>query len=384
VSALRIAGFLAIGGLVAYGVFNYALPYLNASHLLGAGGLLAPSSSVVALADGEVRLNGIVVAREVVISSKVPGRIEDLPFEEGSWVERDTVIARLDRREFESENRFDEAMVAQSTARLDQTAESMQLERERVKSQVAKASAQLEVAESERLRAEAESAQSRSELAQALRLSEAGILARADLERRQTAVAAAEALVRSLQDKCRAARAELELHRSSERQVSVAAAEVEQAKAQIDQAKAQLERSRVRLSESVIRAPVSGMIAVRVAAPGEIINAGSPILTIVNLDDIWARANVEESLVSRIAVGDPLKVTLASGIQLSGSIISVAPEADFATQRDVDRVKRDVRTFAIRVRLPNPERRVHPGMTAYVSLPAAKGSSSSVTVSEAR
>jgi hypothetical protein len=51
----------------------------------------------------------------------------------------------------------------------------------------------------------------------------------------------------------------------------------------------------------------------------------------------------------------------------------VAPEAGFATQRDVSRARRDIRTFNIRVALPNEDRRLHPGMTAFVLLPQSDG-----------
>jgi hypothetical protein len=51
----------------------------------------------------------------------------------------------------------------------------------------------------------------------------------------------------------------------------------------------------------------------------------------------------------------------------------ISPEAEFATQRDVNRIKRDVRTFGFKVRVDNPDRKVHPGMTAYVFLPPDNG-----------
>jgi HlyD family secretion protein len=55
---------------------------------------------------------------------------------------------------------------------------------------------------------------------------------------------------------------------------------------------------------------------------------------------------------------------------LSGPVIYKAVEADFATQRDVSRIKRDIKTVAIRVRVPNPQGQLPLGMTAWVMLPA--------------
>ena len=54
---------------------------------------------------------------------------------------------------------------------------------------------------------------------------------------------------------------------------------------------------------------------------------------------------------------------------MTGPVIYKAVEADFATQRDVSRTKRDIKTFEIRIRLDNRDRHLAPGMTAYVLLP---------------
>src|SRR5260370_40934168 len=64
-----------------------------------------------------------------------------------------------------------------------------------------------------------------------------------------------------------------------------------------------------------------------------------------------------------------MKVQLPSGNTLEGTVIFKGVENDFATQRDVSRTKRDIKTFAIKVAVPNPGRRIISGMTATVLLP---------------
>lgn len=78
---------------------------------------------------------------------------------------------------------------------------------------------------------------------------------------------------------------------------------------------------------------------------------------------------MEESYISRLALGDKLEVRLPSGELLSGKLFFKGVESDFATQRDVSRVKRDVKAFSIKVRVDNPGRRLSTGMTAEVILP---------------
>ncbi|MGH9567404.1 MAG: hypothetical protein ACRD4I_15590, partial [Candidatus Angelobacter sp.] len=67
-----------------------------------------------------------------------------------------------------------------------------------------------------------------------------------------------------------------------------------------------------------------------------------------------------------IGLGDTLRVRLPGGTETSGKVFFKSPEADFATQRDVSRRKRDIRTIVLKVRLANLKGDYVPGMTADV------------------
>ena len=138
---------------------------------------------------------------------------------------------------------------------------------------------------------------------------------------------------------------------------------------QRDAAAAQRKRADVRLAYSEVRAPVDGIVDVRVAREGEVINPGQAIVTLINPDDLWVRADIEETYIDRIRLGDELKVRLPSGEERVGTVFYRAMDGSFATQRDVSRTKRDIRTFEIRLRLDNKDRRLAVGMTTYVELP---------------
>jgi len=90
---------------------------------------------------------------------------------------------------------------------------------------------------------------------------------------------------------------------------------------------------------------------------------------VVDVDHLWVRADVEETYIDSIQFGQKLRVQLPSGNLLEGSVFFKGVENDFATQRDVSRTKRDIKTFAIKVAVPNPEHRLFTGMTATVLLP---------------
>jgi HlyD family secretion protein len=78
---------------------------------------------------------------------------------------------------------------------------------------------------------------------------------------------------------------------------------------------------------------------------------------------------VEESYADQITFGQKLKVRLPSGNEIEGTVFFKGVENTFATQRDVSRTKRDIKTFSIKVSIANPDRKLFAGMTAYVLLP---------------
>jgi HlyD family secretion protein len=100
-----------------------------------------------------------------------------------------------------------------------------------------------------------------------------------------------------------------------------------------------------------------------------VVNIGQPILTVINPDDLWVRADVEETYIERIRLGDKLKVRFPSGEERMGTVFFRGVDAGYATQRDVSRTKRDIKTFEIRLRVDNRDRRLWPGLTAFVILP---------------
>jgi HlyD family secretion protein len=141
------------------------------------------------------------------------------------------------------------------------------------------------------------------------------------------------------------------------------------AHAQQDAAAAQTTKADVRLGYAELRAPMAGIVDVRAVREGEVVGAGQPVLTLINPDSLWVRADVEESYVDRARLGDTLMVRFPSGETRRGVVFFRGVDADFATQRDVSRTKRDIKTFEIRLHVDNGDRRLAVGMTAYVLLP---------------
>jgi HlyD family secretion protein len=193
--------------------------------------------------------------------------------------------------------------------------------------------------------------------------------AEAAVEAIRRSVAAAEAGVEAVERSVAAAQAALADAQQQGRQVGVQQRQTDALRAAEAQAEANAAAATARFGQTRIFAPASGIVTLRAARQGEVVSPGSPIVTLFDLSSTWVVADVEETYADLIAMGETLRVRLPSGAETSGPVIYKAVEADFATQRDVSRTKRDIKTVAIRVRVSNPEGRLALGMTAWVMLP---------------
>jgi HlyD family secretion protein len=115
-------------------------------------------------------------------------------------------------------------------------------------------------------------------------------------------------------------------------------------------------------------APVDGVVDVQPSREGEVVTSGQTILTLINPDDLWVRADIEETYVDRVKMGDTLTVRLPSGEERQATVFYRRADASYATQRDVSRTKRDIKTFETRLRIDNKDRKLAVGMTVYVML----------------
>mgnify|MGYP003693990753 CR=1 FL=1 len=127
-------------------------------------------------------------------------------------------------------------------------------------------------------------------------------------------------------------------------------------------AAAQRAKAGVRLAYSELHAPLDGIVDVIAARLGEVVTPGQPVVTLINPDDLWVRANVEETLHrSR----PRRRQAAASGCHRAtcerARCSIAASKPSFATQRDVSRTKRDIKTFEIRLRVDNRDRRLAVG-----------------------
>lgn len=257
----------------------------------------------------EIVLTGVVTTDEVIVSPEISGRLEQLYVDVGDTVSNGQLLARLQPEQWRADVAFYSSSEASSTAALVQ--------------------------------------------------------AQADLENSRLNFDRMQGLysnnVESVQN--------FDAARTT---YDAAKARVDAAEKQIQAAAAQHEKAKVYLAYTKILSPTNGIVNTRAALQGEVVNIGQAIVTLINQDNLWVRADVEETYIDRIRLGDKFQVRLPSGATREGTVFFRGVDADYATQRDVSRTKRDIKTFEIRLRCDNSDRALAVGMTAYVDAPLNK------------
>ena len=314
-------------------------------------------------------LIGVVDANQVIVSSKVMGRIEKLYVDEGTKVKAGDLIAEIDSGELEAQKDAAEATIKA----YDSQVASMQATEAQTlgetNSGVVNAQARLAAAKATLAQAKADLVRIQSDSQRTVELAKAGVESDQDRVRAEAQLDAQQAVVDSAQKNVLAAQADLETANAKLHQQRAASSNVAMDEAQVANARAQLSEAETRLGYTKIYAPVTGTVSVRATRQGEVVNIGEPIVTIIDFGDTWVRAEAPETEARFVADGDKLKVRLPAGKPIEGTVIFKAVESDFATQRDVSRRKRDIKTIGLKLKVDNPDGSLVPGMTAEVLLP---------------
>jgi HlyD family secretion protein len=322
---------------------------------------------------GDLLMIGTVDANEVIVSAKIPGRIQTLTVDEGQDVKAGELIASIESNDLHAAQQAAEATAASQKFKLGETVETERQTRGETGSATVSAAAQLSSAKATQAQAQANYEHQQADTSRTLALAQQGISSQQAKDEAATSLAAAKAAVDAARENVAAAEAALRQARAHELLTNVAASTVDQTRDEVANAQALADQAKVELGYSQVFAPVSGKVNVRAARQGEVVAAGAPIVTLMDLSQTWVYAPLPETQADAVQLGDSLRVEMPSGATVWGKVISKASVADFATQRDINGgPKRDIETVQIKLLIDNPGERFVPGMTADVYVPKAK------------
>jgi HlyD family secretion protein len=354
------------------------------------GRLLFPSAEP----EGIVTLSGRIEGDQSKIGPRTGGRIVEIAVREGDTVQADQVIASLDDEQVRAREAAARAALAQAEARAtsarDQVAvlEAQLLQTElRTTQSRADADGRVRQAESDLAAAEAQLAQQRAlyelalfdknaytRLAKTGAVSERqGLQAASAADQQALAVAAAERRVNASRGALATARANLANPdiRAAEtaavrRQIAQQRAEVASAEAQIALARAQLAEAEANRHDLTIRAPIAGTVVTRAAEPGEIVAAGTPIVTLVDLASVYLRGYVPEGRIGLVRAGQSARVYLDSSPDepIEAVVSRIDPQATFTPENTYFRDDRVKQVVGVKLQLKGATGFAKPGMPA--------------------
>lgn len=263
--------------------------------LVGVGGWWwFASSGKVSTDDARVKNNMINV------STKVPGQIEEVAVNEGDYVENGQVIAKLDSASLQIQVEQAQASLASAQAKLASLQEGNRHQQvAQSKAAVEQAAANLDNAGKNYERIE--------------NLYDGGAISAQQRDAAQTALKVAQA-----QYDTAAEGLSLMNEGATEQDIKFA-------ESQVSQAAAQLKSAQLQLENSVIKAPVSGVVAKKAVDPGEMVAVGQNLFSITNPADAWVEANIEETDIGKIQLGQRVDFTVDAypGKKFKGEVAEV-------------------------------------------------------------
>jgi HlyD family secretion protein len=298
----------------------------------------------------QLTLSGNIEAHESLVGFKVPGRIVELPVEEGQQVEQGALLARLDSADYKQRVTVDEATLRVRESNLALTLAGTRQQ-------------EVKAAQQTMIDAEADLNEKQIDNERAQKLFAKDEVSAQERDLAATALKRAEAIFRASQQRYNEA-----VEGSRKEDITIS-------RANLNQAGADLGLSQVNLSYTILRAPFAGVVTVRQAELGEVVSPGSPVVTLSDLDHIWLRAYVAETDLGRIHWGQEATVTTDTypGKQYHGRISFISPDAEF-TPKSVQTYKERVTlVYRIKIDIDNPKHELKPGMPADTSIDLVSG-----------
>jgi HlyD family secretion protein len=370
-----VAAGLLVAGLAAIGVWRMFL-------------------SGPAVPPGVIGVSGRIEGDDSAIAAKTAGRIREIGVREGDRVEAGQVIATLDDQQVRAREQQAEAAVRQAEARVELAQHQITVLNEQLRQseigvdqaradaegRVSEAEAKLAAAEAQLAQANASHAQARWDREAFARLYKQELIpeqqarqAESNEEAQAALVTASRRQVEAARGAVTAARANLSNPAIRTAQVAAVRGQILQARADIaaatadaQRARAQLDEARANRSDLQVIAPFSGTVVTRTAEPGEVIVAGTPIITLLNLAEVYLRAFVPEGQIGRVRIGQPARVYLDSAPKtpIEAVVSRIDPEASFTPENTYFREDRVKQVVGVKLQLKGAVGFAKPGMPA--------------------
>lgn len=291
--------------------------------------------------EGKLGVSGTIEVTEAAVGFRIPGLVTSRVVSEGDRVQAGQTVATMDQTELERELKLRQSEQAAAQALLAELENGSRIEdvnaaKERVHT----------------LRADLERVTGDFERGKTLL--EKDVISRQEFDHLDAAKRMAES---------RLAEAKQALKRL---QNGPRKEQVEQARARLQAAGEAVALVQVRLGYATLLSPLSGMVLTDSVEPGEVVNAGTPVVTVADLEHVWFKAFVGEPDLGKIRLGQQVDITTDSWPDrtFTGTITTISNEAEFTPRMVQTQRERVKLVYRIKVTIDNPDLALKPGMPA--------------------
>jgi HlyD family secretion protein len=341
-----------------------------------------------------VALSGRIEGDDSAVASKTTGRIIEIHVREGDEVKAGDVIAVLDDAQVRAREQQAEAALTVANAKtksaqaqlavlqeqLNQNQLSAGQSKEDAAGRVRQADADLSAAEADLAQQEASLKLAQFDKDAYTRLAQTGAVSErqgkqsvSTADQQEAAVAAAKRRVEAARGALTTARANLANPSIRESQVAGVRQQMLQQNAEVasnvaasEQAKYELDEAQANRQDLIIRAPFAGTVITRAAEPGEVVTAGTAIVTLLDLSKVYLRGFVPEGEIGKVKIGQQARVYLDSNPKapLAASVIRIDPQATFTPENTYFRDDRVKQVVGVKLELKDGIGYAKPGMPA--------------------
>ena len=341
-----------------------------------------------------ITLSGRIEGDDSVVAAKTSGRIRDIRVREGDVVKAGDVIAILDDEQAAAREQQAKSATQEADTRVTHAQQQIAVLNEQLKQarltvdqasldaqgRVHQAEAQVATAEANLSQAQAGYEQARYDAERFTRLAKSGDVSDRQREQARNTADAQAALVESTKKQVAAARGALTAARANlqnpairssqasgvQKQIAQAQSDINSAQAEAERARAQLQEAQANRNDLNIVAPFDGTIATRTAEPGEVVNPGTPIVTMLDLGKLYLRGFVPEGDIGRVKLGQTARVYLDSNARqpIEAVVSRIDPEASFTPENTYFRNDRVKQVVGIKLLINIPTGAAKPGMPA--------------------
>ncbi len=288
-----------------------------------------------------IRVSGNIEAQEVNIGFKISGKIASLTVQEGDWVEKGTIVGKLDDKDLRHRLELARASLRTAEARLEKLLAGSRPE-------------EIREAEAAVRQAQFDMMNRKNQYERMKALFDRGVIPRETLDNVETGYKMAAAQLQRAEERYK-------LLKEGPRKE-----EIDEARAQVEQARASLRLSETQLNDTLLSSPISGIVLVKSAEVGEVVNPGTTVVTLADIRNVWLKAYIPETELSRVKWGQEVIVTtdLKPQKEYKGKISFISSQAEFTPKQIQTEKERVTLVYRIKIDIPNPDKELKPGMPA--------------------